>query len=49
MPSAVVTLYSDYKSPYAFVAKAAGYALEDDFDVALDWLPYTLDIPSYLG
>ncbi|HUT50389.1 MAG TPA: DsbA family protein [Alphaproteobacteria bacterium] len=49
MPSATVTLYSDYKSPYAFVAKAAAYALEDDFDIALDWLPYTLDIPSYLG
>jgi len=49
MPRATVTLYSDYKSPYAFVAKAAAYALEDDFDIAHDWLPYTLDIPSYLG
>jgi len=49
MPSATVTLYSDYKSPYAFVAKPAAYALEDDFDIVLDWLPYTLNIPSYLG
>jgi len=49
MPRATVTLYSDYKSPYVFVANAAAYALEDDFDVRLDWLPYTLDIPSYLG
>ena len=23
--------------------------LEDDFEVYLEWLPYTLDIPSYLG
>ena len=49
MPRATVTLYSDYKSPYVYVANADAYALEDDFDIALDWLPYTLDIPSYLG
>lgn len=49
MPRATVTLYSDYKSPYVFVANAEAYALEDDFDIVLDWLPYTLDIPSYLG
>ncbi len=45
---AAVFLYSDYKSPYAFVAKADAYALEEEFDVALDWLPYTLHIESYL-
>ncbi len=44
-----ITLYSDYKSPYAYIAKAGAYQLEEDFDVALDWLPYTLNIPSYLG
>lgn len=49
MPSATITIYSDYKSPYVYVALADTYALEDAFDVALDWLPYTLDIPSYLG
>jgi 2-hydroxychromene-2-carboxylate isomerase len=45
----LVTLYSDYKSPYAYVAKAGAYRLEDDYDVTLRWLPYTLDIPDYLG
>lgn len=49
MTLATVTLYIDYKSPYAYVAKAGAYRLEEDFDVTLDWLPYTLDIPSYLG
>jgi 2-hydroxychromene-2-carboxylate isomerase len=49
MPTATVLVYSDYKSPYAYVHKAAAYQLERDFDVALHWLPYTLDIPSYLG
>lgn len=44
-----ITFYSDYKSPYAYVAKAAAYQLEQDYDVTVLWLPYTLDIPSYLG
>jgi 2-hydroxychromene-2-carboxylate isomerase len=44
-----IALYTDYKSPYAYLAKAGAYRLEDDFDVVVRWLPYTLDIPSYLG
>lgn len=44
-----ISVYSDYKSPYAFLAKDLIYGLEDDFEVRIDWLPYTLDIPSYLG
>jgi 2-hydroxychromene-2-carboxylate isomerase len=48
MPKTVL-LYTDIKSPYAFVAKADAYRLEADYDIALRWLPYTLDIPSYLG
>lgn len=46
--TATVTVYTDYKSPYAYVANAALYRLEQEFDVALDWLPYTLNIDSYL-
>ena len=41
-----ITVYTDYKSPYAYLAKDLSYALERDFDVRLDWLPYVLDIPS---
>jgi 2-hydroxychromene-2-carboxylate isomerase len=48
-PPRPVLLWSDYKSPYAFVAKAWAYDLEADYDIALQWRPYTLDIPSYLG
>src|SRR6266516_1560680 len=44
-----VVVYSDYKSPYAFLAKDLIYDLEDEFELRLYWLPYTLDIPSYLG
>ena len=47
-PSTIL-VFTDYKSPYAFLAKDLIYELEDQFDVNLKWLPYTLDIPSYLG
>jgi 2-hydroxychromene-2-carboxylate isomerase len=44
-----VTVYIDYKSPYAYLAKDSAYELARDFAVRLDWLPYMLDIPSFLG
>ncbi len=44
-----VTIYIDYKSPYAFLAKDPAYELARDFPVRLDWRPYVLDIPSFLG
>jgi 2-hydroxychromene-2-carboxylate isomerase len=45
--TASVTLWVDYVSPYAFVAKAWAYDLERDYDIALEWRPYTLDIASF--
>jgi 2-hydroxychromene-2-carboxylate isomerase len=45
----VVTVYIDYKSPYAYLAKDPVYELERECRVRLDWLPYILDIPSFLG
>jgi len=47
MPEAAV--YIDYKSPYAYLAKDSVYAIEDELGIEFDWLPFTLDIPSYLG
>jgi 2-hydroxychromene-2-carboxylate isomerase len=44
-----VTVYIDYKSPYAYLAKDLAYELARDFPVRLDWQPYVLDIPSFLG
>lgn len=44
-----VTVYFDYKSPYAYLAKDLVYELEQEFPVGIDWLPYILDIPSFLG
>jgi 2-hydroxychromene-2-carboxylate isomerase len=44
-----VTVYTDYKSPYAYLAKDLIYEMAERCGARLDWLPYTLDIPSYLG
>ena len=44
-----LTAYTDYKSPYAYLAKDLVYELQRDFPVHIDWLPYRLDIPSFLG
>ena len=44
-----LAVYTDYKSPYAYLAKDLVYELQRDFPVRIDWLPYRLDIPSFLG
>jgi 2-hydroxychromene-2-carboxylate isomerase len=49
MSARVLVVYSDYKSPYAYLAKDPAYELEQDRGVRLDLRPYVLDIPSYLG
>ncbi len=49
MAERVVSLYIDYKSPYAYLACEPAWALAREFGVRLEWLPYTLDIPSFLG
>ena len=50
MPEArKISVYIDFKSPYAYLAKDPAYELERDFPVRLDWFPYVLDIPSFLG
>jgi 2-hydroxychromene-2-carboxylate isomerase len=41
--------YTDYKSPYAYLAKDPTFALARDLDVRIEWRPYILDIPSALG
>ncbi len=46
---AKIVLWSDYVSPYAFVAKTWAYQLEADYEIDLEWRPYTLDIASFQG
>ena len=45
----MIVVWSDYVSPYAFVAKAGAYALEADYEVELQRRPYTLDVASFMG
>jgi 2-hydroxychromene-2-carboxylate isomerase len=47
--SAALIAYIDYKSPYAYLAIDPTYAIADELGVEIDWRPFTLDIPSYLG
>jgi hypothetical protein len=47
-PKHDISLYRLQK-PLCILAKDLIYELDDQFDVHLEWLPYTLDIPSYLG
>jgi 2-hydroxychromene-2-carboxylate isomerase len=49
MPLRKLELYIDYKSPYAYLAKGLANQLERDTGTEIDWLPYVLDIPAYLG
>jgi 2-hydroxychromene-2-carboxylate isomerase len=49
MPTREITVYIDYKSPYAYLAVGAAFGLESEYDVRLNWLPYVLEIPLYLG
>lgn len=49
MTERTIDVHTDIKSPYAYLALAPARALERDFRVTLNWLPYTLRIPDFLG
>ena len=44
-----LAVYIDLKSPYAYLAIDPARAMAEAAGVAIDWRPFTLDIPSYLG
>ena len=46
---AQLAVYIDLKSPYAYLAIDPTRAMAQGLGVAIDWRPFTLDIPSYLG
>ena len=49
MPTREIAVYIDYKSPYAYLAVGPTLSLLNEYDVRLNWLPYVLEIPLYLG
>lgn len=46
---AALAVYIDLKSPYAYLAIDPTRAMAKEVGVEIDWRPFTLDIPSYLG
>jgi len=44
-----LVVYIDLKSPYAYLAIDPTRAMAKAAGVSIDWRPFTLDIPSYLG
>lgn len=44
-----LVVYIDLKSPYAFISIEPTRAVARAAGVAIEWRPFTLDIPSYLG
>jgi 2-hydroxychromene-2-carboxylate isomerase len=44
-----LAVYIDLKSPYAYLAIQPTREMAAQAGVAIDWRPFTLDIPSYLG
>jgi 2-hydroxychromene-2-carboxylate isomerase len=45
----ILIAYTDYKSPYAYLAKDLTYELARNTGTRVEWRPYVLDIPAYLG
>jgi 2-hydroxychromene-2-carboxylate isomerase len=46
---APLTVYIDFKSPYAFIATQPTFELGEALGISIDWRPLTLDIPSFAG
>ena len=44
-----LAVYIDLKSPYAFISISPTRDMAAALGVSIDWRPFTLDIPSYLG
>lgn len=44
-----LTVYIDFKSPYAYLAVEPTRRMAKELDIPINWQPFVLDIPSYLG
>lgn len=44
-----ITAYTDFRSPFTYVAKAEAYQWETDFGVTVDWWPYTTPLQEAFG
>ena len=44
-----ISIYIDFKSPYSYLAIEPSKKFAKDLKLEINWLPYVLDIPGYLG
>ena len=44
-----ISIYIDFKSPYTYLAIKPSKKFAKDLKLEINWLPYVLDIPGYLG
>ena len=44
-----IRVYTDYKSPFAYIANKRLFEIEQELGVELEWRPYTLRIPEFMG
>ena len=44
-----ISIYIDFKSPYSYLAIEPSKKFAKDLKLEINWLPYVLDIPEYLG
>ena len=44
-----INIYIDFKSPYSYLAIEPSKKFAKDLKLEINWLPYVLDIPGYLG
>ena len=49
MGKPVLRVYTDYKSPFAYIANKRLFEIEQELGVELEWRPYTLRIPEFMG
>ena len=49
MSKKVLDMYIDFKSPYTYLAIKPSKKFAKDLELEINWLPYVLDIPEYLG
>ena len=49
MKKKLIDIYIDFKSPYAYLAIEPSIKFANNNKLKINWLPYVLEIPDYLG
>ena len=49
MKKKLINIYIDFKSPYAYLAIEPSIKFANNNKLKINWLPYVLEIPDFLG